>query len=59
LLGLTPTDRVLGRAATIRFAPTEEDSKDPYGDAARFIDSLEPGRVPVVAARRFPHGLLG
>jgi len=50
LVELTLADRVLGRASTIRFAPTEEDTEDPYGEAAAFIDSLQPGEVPIVSA---------
>ena len=49
LTGLTPNDRLFGRASTIRFAPTEDDSEDPYGDAVRFIDGLQRGEVAVVA----------
>jgi 4-hydroxy-4-methyl-2-oxoglutarate aldolase len=41
--------RVVGRAHTIQFAPTETDPDDPYGAAMAFIDGLEPGSVAVIA----------
>ena len=41
--------RVLGRARTVGFAPSDLDSDDPYGAAMAFIDTLVPGTVAVVA----------
>jgi len=41
--------RVLGRARTIQFAPTELDPQDPYGAAMAFIDGLVSGSVAVMA----------
>ncbi len=41
--------RVAGRAATVRFAPVDHDSDEPYADAIRFIDTLEPDTVVVIA----------
>jgi len=41
--------RVVGRARTIQFAPSEIDPTDPYGAAMAFIDSLGPGTVGVIA----------
>jgi regulator of RNase E activity RraA len=42
--------RVVGRARTIGFAPTESDAEDPYGSAMAFIDGLDAGSVAVIAA---------
>jgi 4-hydroxy-4-methyl-2-oxoglutarate aldolase len=41
--------RVVGRAHTIQYAPTETDPNDPYGDAMGFIDGLDGGSVAVIA----------
>lgn len=41
--------RILGRAATVQFAPTELDTDDPYGDIISFLDALSPGDVAIVA----------
>jgi 4-hydroxy-4-methyl-2-oxoglutarate aldolase len=41
--------RVLGRASTIQFVPTEADAEDPYGPAMAFIDGLKSGSVAVIA----------
>ncbi len=49
IASLQPGARVLGRARTIQFAPTETDPADPYGAAMAFIDSLGPGAVAVIA----------
>jgi 4-hydroxy-4-methyl-2-oxoglutarate aldolase len=46
---VTSGSRVAGRARTVCFEPSEEDSDDPYGAAMSFIDSLAPGTVAVVA----------
>ena len=46
---LTTGSRVIGRARTIQFAPTETDPDDPYDAAMAFIDGLEPGSVAVIA----------
>lgn len=46
---LVPGSRLLGRAATVQFAPVTEDGPDPYEDAIAFIDGLRPGEVAVVA----------
>jgi regulator of RNase E activity RraA len=49
IASLRPGARVLGRARTVGFAPTETDPADPYGEAMAFIDSLGPGTVAVIA----------
>jgi 4-hydroxy-4-methyl-2-oxoglutarate aldolase len=49
IVALQPGARVLGRACTVQFAPTETDPGDPYGAAMAFIDSLGPGTVAVIA----------
>ena len=49
ITSLRPGARVLGRARTIGFAPTETDPADPYGEAMAFIDSLGPDTVAVIA----------
>lgn len=41
--------RVVGRAQSVQFAPTESDTDDPYGRAMDFIDSLTQGSVAVIA----------
>jgi len=41
--------RVLGRARTLQFAPTESDQPAPYQQAVDLIDSLEEGQVVVIA----------
>jgi 4-hydroxy-4-methyl-2-oxoglutarate aldolase len=46
---LTSGSRAVGRARTVRFAPSDVDSDDPYGSAMSFIDTLTPGSVAVVA----------
>ena len=52
-LDIKPLDRnmkVTGFAATIEFEPTSEyDTKDPYGPAIDFLDTLQAGEVAVVA----------
>jgi regulator of RNase E activity RraA len=42
--------RVLGRAATVQFAPVEHDTDEPYDAAMSFIDELEPGAIAVIAS---------
>lgn len=42
--------RLIGRAATIQFVPTEEDETDPYAAFMDFMEALQPGSVPVLAA---------
>lgn len=45
--------KVIGYAATIEFvASSEYDSKDPYGDAIDYLDSLKKGEVAVVGTGR-------
>jgi 4-hydroxy-4-methyl-2-oxoglutarate aldolase len=44
--------RLVGRAATLQFAPTDQDSDNPYDDAIEFIDGLGHGDVAVVATNR-------
>lgn len=46
---LTPGNRIVGRARTIQYAPTEIDPDDPYDAAMDFIDSLDRGAVAVIA----------
>lgn len=46
---LSRGDRIVGRAATVQFGPTETDAAQPYASAIDFIDSLTPGSVPVIA----------
>lgn len=46
---LVTGSRVVGRAHTIQFAPTETNPDDPYDAAMAFIDGLEPGSVAVIA----------
>ena len=41
--------RVLGRASTVQFEPSDEDSEHPYDDAIAYIDTLRPGNVAVIA----------
>jgi regulator of RNase E activity RraA len=41
--------RVLGRASTVHFEPSDEDSEHPYDDAIAYIDTLRPGNVAVIA----------
>lgn len=53
--GLTPLHpglRVVGRAATVQFAPTEVVPDDPYRQMIEFIDGLEAGALAVVATNR-------
>ena len=49
IASVRPGARVVGRARTLQFAPSEVDPPDPYGDAMAFIDSLRPGTVAVIA----------
>ena len=42
--------RAIGRAATVRFAPVEHDTDEPYDAAMSFIDELEPGSIAVIAS---------
>lgn len=45
--------KLSGYAATIEFVPSSDyDSKDPYGDAIDYLDSLKKGEVAVVATGR-------
>src|ERR1035438_5870702 len=46
---LVPGTRLLGRAATVHFAPSAVDSAAPYDEAIAFIDTLGVGDVAVVA----------
>ncbi len=41
--------RAVGRARTVQFLADETDPRDSYGAAMDFIDSLDPGSVPVIA----------
>ena len=41
--------RIVGRARTVQFVPTESDPADPYGSAIDFIDSLGAASVAVIA----------
>jgi regulator of RNase E activity RraA len=41
--------RVLGRAATVQFAPVDHDEGEPYTAAIDFIDSLQSGELVVIA----------
>jgi regulator of RNase E activity RraA len=41
--------RVVGRAATVQFAPVDHDVDEPYEAAIAFIDSLKVGDVAVIA----------
>jgi regulator of RNase E activity RraA len=41
--------RVFGRASTVQFEPSSEDSDNPYDDAIDYIDTLGPGDVAVIA----------
>jgi 4-hydroxy-4-methyl-2-oxoglutarate aldolase len=47
---LTAGTRAVGRAATVQFAPTDEDSENPYDAAIEFIDGIERGAVTVIAS---------
>lgn len=50
LAPVVPGSRSMGRAHTVRFAPTlEVDPDDPYGGAIDFIDSIRPGQCAVIA----------
>lgn len=49
LQSLVPNSPIVGRAATVAFAPVETDSPEPYDDAIAYIDALRPGAVAVVA----------
>ncbi len=41
--------RLIGRAATVQFAPVDHDVSEPYEAAIAFIDSLQAGEVAVIA----------
>jgi len=41
--------RAFGRASTVQFEPSIEDSEHPYDDAIDYIDTLRPGDVAVIA----------
>ena len=47
---VTSGSRAVGRARTVCFEPSDQDSDDPYGAAMDFIDSLGPGTVAVIAS---------
>jgi regulator of RNase E activity RraA len=50
LAPLVQGSRALGRATTVRFAPSLEDHPDdPYADAIDYIDSVRAGQVVVIA----------
>lgn len=53
LCSVIPGSRVIGRARTARFAPTEVlDPQAPYSAAIDFIDSVAPGDLIVIATNR-------
>jgi 4-hydroxy-4-methyl-2-oxoglutarate aldolase len=50
LAPVVPGSRAIGRARTVRFAPSlEDDPDDPYRDAIDFIDSITAGQLVVIA----------
>ncbi|WP_210506959.1 RraA family protein [Naasia sp. SYSU D00057] len=50
LAPVVPGSRAIGRARTVRFAPSLEDQPDdPYRDAIDFIDSIAAGQLVVIA----------
>jgi regulator of RNase E activity RraA len=50
LAPVVPGSRAIGRARTVRFAPSlADDSEDPYGDAIDFIDGVRSGQLVVIA----------
>ena len=50
LAPVTPGMRAIGRARTVRFAPSlEDDPEDPYGDAIDLIDSVRQGQLIVIS----------
>jgi regulator of RNase E activity RraA len=49
IVALVEGSRILGRASTVQFEPTSEDSEHPYDDAISFIDTLRQGDVAVIA----------
>ena len=50
LAPVVPGSRAFGRAATVRFEPSDEDRpEDPYGVAIDFISGLRPGELVVIA----------
>jgi 4-hydroxy-4-methyl-2-oxoglutarate aldolase len=50
ITALAPGARVIGRAATVQFAPVEHASEEPYDAAISFIDKLETGSIAVIAS---------
>jgi regulator of RNase E activity RraA len=53
LAPLVPGTRVIGRARTLRFAPSlVDDADDPYGDAIDAIDDIGAGEIVVIATDR-------
>ena len=53
LAPLVPGSRALGRARTVRFAPSlSDDLDDPYRDAIDLIDSVRTGQLVVIATAR-------
>ena len=50
LAPVVPGSRLLGRARTVRFAPSlADDALDPYRDAIEVIDGIRAGQVVVIA----------
>ena len=50
---VVPGSRLLGRARTVRFAPSlADDALDPYRDAIEVIDGIRAGQVVVIATDR-------
>lgn len=50
LAPVVPGSRAIGRARTVRFAPSlADDPDDPYRDAIDFIDSVAAGQLVVIA----------
>jgi 4-hydroxy-4-methyl-2-oxoglutarate aldolase len=50
LAPIVPGSRAIGRARTVRFAPSlADDSADPYRDAIGVIDGIRAGQVVVIA----------
>lgn len=50
LAPIQPGSRAIGRARTVRFAPSlVDDADDPYRDAIDFIDSVSAGQLVVIA----------
>lgn len=50
LAPIVPGSRAIGRARTVRFAPSLiDDPDDPYRDAIDFIDSVRAGQLVVIA----------